>query len=184
MRGQATLTAGDTLDFETTVDDFPASAGYSLVYRLVPSGWTGAAIEFTANATDPYRVQLGPAVTAVWAPGNYWWYAIITKTGERYADLDDGAVTIRPDPQTVASYDGRTVARKLLDQCEAALLAWTTNHVAEYEINGRRMKYADRADVLAMRSRLKAEVWRETAAEQMANGGPNPRMVRVRFGRA
>jgi hypothetical protein len=179
------LIIGDTLDFATSVPDYPASAGYTLKYRLIPRT-SGSAILLTASAAgEDYRVQYAPATTASWTAGEYTWSAWVEKTGERYS-VDSGTVTLKADPGAVAAYDGRTHARKMLEQIETALEGWaaTGGHIAEYEINGRRMKYADRADVLAMRNNYKAEVWREDAAAKMASGLPNPRQVRVRMARA
>jgi hypothetical protein len=64
----------------------------------------------------------------------------------------------------------------MLDAVEAALER--NGRVAEYEINGRRMKYVD---LLSWRTKLKNEVWRENAAKTIADGGGNPRNIRVRF---
>jgi hypothetical protein len=190
--GLEKLVAGDTLDFTDVVADYPASDGWTLKYRLIPqfSTPTQAPVELTAttyNVTD-YRVQAAPGLTATWAPGMYSWARWVEKTGARQTlDPLTPFLELVDDPSTTAQgYDPRSHARKVLAQIETALEGWATSgsHIAEYEIAGRRMKYADRADVIAMRSRYKAEVWREDAAAKMAQGLPNPRNVMVRFGRA
>lgn len=184
---QSTLIAGDSLDFLTTVNDYPPADGWTLKYRLTPRTGTDPAITITASTSGTdYRVQSAPATTAAWVAGEYAWSAWVEKTGARYV-VDEGQCTIKPDPETMAAgTDTRTHASKVLAQIETALEGWATSggHIAEYEIAGRRMKYADRADVLTMRSTYKAEVWREAAAAAMADGLPNPRQIRVRLARA
>jgi hypothetical protein len=187
---------GDELDQTTNVPDYLPSDGWTLYYRLVPRV-SGTAILLTGVATvdDKHRHLETSAATANWTAGEYSCFAWVAHTsGAMYTvDPETGArgdtsivVTLQADPRTVAAFDGRSHARKVLAQIETALEGWAASgsHVAEYEIAGRRMKYGDRADVLAMRSRYKAEVWREDAATAMAAGLPNPRNVMVRFGRA
>ena len=179
------LIVGDTLDFGTVVPGYLATDGYTLVYRLIPRV-SGAAITITALADgDNYRVAEPPATTALWTAGEYSWSAWVEKTGERYS-VDSGTVTLKEDPAVVAAYDGRSFARKMVDGLEAALLAYSSSggHVAEYEIAGRRMKYASKAEIVSDLSHWKATVWREDAAAKMAAGMPNPRQIRVRMARA
>lgn len=184
-----TLVVGDTFDFTTTVPDYPASAGYTLYYRLVPRT-VGTPILFTASASDDdYRVQIPPLTTADFAAGEYTWYGWIEKSGERY-QVDSGTVTLQENPATVAAYDGRSPARAALDAINAALAAYGTtafSNVKSYTIGNRSMEFrqfTDQGDLLAYRSALAAEVWREDAAVKMAAGQPNPRQVRVRLARA
>jgi hypothetical protein len=53
--------------------------------------------------------------------------------------------------------------------------------VAEYTIGSRRLKKMEMADLLALESKLKAEVKREQAAAMVANGLGNPHNLFVRF---
>ena len=78
------LFAGDTLQFDTTVPDYPASGGYTLKYRLVPRAG-GSAYVITASANgDGYSVNVAAATTAAWIAGDYAWSAYIEISGARY----------------------------------------------------------------------------------------------------
>jgi hypothetical protein len=181
------ITVGDTLDFGTVVPGFPASSsGYTLVFYLTPFlSTSGTPITLTAIADgDSYRVAEPPSTTATWTAGGYSWESKLVKTGERIP-VEKGTVTLKPDPSVVASYDGRSPARAALDAINAGLATLGTNaHIQSYTIGSRSVTFKTQGDLLAMRDKLKAEVWREEAAAKMAAGFPNPRQVRVRFGRA
>jgi len=183
MNGIDTIVIGDTLDFTTAVNGYPASDGWTLKYRLIPRV-SGAAILLTAaTASDgaSYRVQVAPATTVNYVAGDYSWYAWVEKTGARVT-VDDGLVTIKGDPNALTAFDGRSYARKMLDQIEAALLAFNYG-VKSYAIGTRSMTKADMPEILVMRDRFRAEVQNEIAAERIADGQSNPRAFGVRFNR-
>lgn len=177
------LVAGDTLSFATSTPDYPASAGWALVYKLVPAvAGEGVAITLTSSAEgDDHRVTASSATTALWVPASYTWVAYATKSGERYT-LNQGTVQILPDPASATSLDGRSMARKALDAVEAYLTDKTNLAAAEYQIAGRQLRRHSLPELWAHRDRLKFEVSKEQAAERVAAGLPDQRRVYVRFG--
>lgn len=184
---QSVITAGITLDYLTTVTLYPPADGWTLNYYLTPvSAAIGSNITFAADVdgTD-YRSQVGPDVTAAWAPGAYCWSAKVEKPGAAYL-VDSGTLTIRPDPATVAAgTDMRSPARKALAAINDGLASLGSQaHIAEYSINGRSMRFETRGALLAMRSQLEWEVKYEDSNEAMRAGMPNPRQIRVRMARA
>lgn len=182
---QQTLIVGDTLAFTTTLPDYPASDGWTLTYRLVPRT-SGTQYELTASADgDAYDVAVSATTTALWTAGEYSWSSYVTKAAERYT-VESGTITLLPDPGQVAAYDGRSQARKAVDDLRAALATYTASqgHVAEYEIAGRRMKFKDSTDILTLLNYWEIALQREEAAAAVAAGRPNPRRYYLRFGRA
>ena len=183
--GEEEMIVGDTWQFNTTVSDFPASAGWTLTYRLVPEKGAGAAITFNNSGIsgDDYVVQVAAATTAAYAAGDYSWAAYVLKSGERHT-VDKGEVTLVPDPGVVSTpYDSRSFARKMLDQIEAALLAFQDASVKSYTIGSRSMTREDVPNILVMRDRWLWEVKNENDTAQIAAGLGNPRNVGVRFSR-
>lgn len=184
------LTAGDTVDFDTTVAGYPPGDGWTLVYHLVPGPTLAAAspsapsIQLTAFADgDRYRVQVGPATTEAWAPGLYSWFSDVEKSGARF-QVDAGLVTIQPNPATLAvGYDPRSVAAKAVDELTALLATYSgsSGHVEEYEIAGRRMRYANKADILVLLNYWQAILDDERAADRLSKGLPSRRQVLTRF---
>lgn len=172
------VVAGDTVSWEKSIADYPATDGWTLKYRVINSA---GKIDITATADGAdYLVDESPATSAAWAAGQYTWVSYVEKSGARHT-VGRGSITVKPDLAAEStSYDTRTTAKKTLDAIET----WLTSRdlgVAEYEIAGRRMKYIPVAELLSLRSKLKAEVTREEAAERLALGLQSKTKVTVRF---
>lgn len=175
------LTAGDTLSFTTSIPDYPASAGWVLVYRLVPrTAGTAITLESVPDG-DAHLIQAGASVTAGWAAGTYSWVAYATKTGERYT-LQQGSVEILPDPATVATLDTRSTARQALDAVMAYLANPQNLSAAKYQIAGRSLDRFPLPDLWAHHDRLVVEVQKEDQAARLAAGLPDQRRIFVRYG--
>lgn len=188
------IVAGDTLYFEDEIPARPPSAGWTLKYQLTPVFTTPVQTPITLTATtsgETYLIQESTLGTAEWVPGRYSWARWVEKTGERETlDPDGNAnaplapfVEILPNPETRAQgYDPRSPARQALDAVNAVLATWGTNaHIQEYTIGNRSMRFATKADAIAQRDMLKAEVWREEEVSRTAAGQPSRRFIRTRF---
>lgn len=180
------IVIGDTLDFETSVPDYPNTDGWTLNYRLLLLESAGTAISFTAGGTpvdDPlgYRVQLAPATTAAWTTGTYAWNSYLTKTGARYT-VESGQVVLLPDPAVAtAPRDNRSHAKKVLAAIEAVLEGRASKDQEEYTIKDRSLKRTPIPDLIALRQLYQREVAKENAAASVANGLGSGALIRVRF---
>jgi hypothetical protein len=194
-----TIVSGDLLDFVTDVPAYPPSAGYTLDYWLKPRPGSGlAAIHMAAIATpdNKYRITVGAATTAAWAAGEYSAFATVTngpdsRTVDPEEFRDPGhntaiLVRILPDPRVITTYDGRSPARKALDDIETALSTWTATNgrVHSYTIGNRQMTFATLDEVKGERDQLRSEVWREEQRARAAAGLPSQRNAAIGFGRA
>lgn len=179
------IVIGDTLDFETSVPDYPNTDGWTLTFRLIPIT-SGSAITFSASGTpvdDPlgYRVQLAPATTAAWTAGDYAWNSYLVKSGARQT-LESGQVTLLPDPAVAtAPRDNRSHSRICLDNIEAVLEGRSSKDQDEFQIAGRMLKRTPFAELRKARDYYRAEVAREDAAERLANGEVPKSKVVVRL---
>lgn len=182
------IIVGDTLDFVERVDAYPASDGWTLIYRLTPTfvdAVPAPSITLTASVydTDAYRIQADPTTTAAWVAGTYTWTRWVEQTGQRQS-LDSGRVTLNPDPATIAAgYDGRTLAQRALDDAETALATFSGSggRVKSYSIAGRAMEFESAADILTIISYWRREVMTERASGAKAAGRPDPRRIQVRM---
>lgn len=177
------LIAGDTLNFATTLADYPATDSWVLKYRLVPRTSTNTAISLTAAAegTD-HRITASAATTAAWAADNYTWTSWVEKGSEKYS-VESGQLTIQADPRTAAAgYDGRSVAERAYDQARAALAAWTPT-TRRYRINDREMEFSAKGDIVGVVSYWQTEVAKERRAATLARGLPDPRRSFIRINR-
>ena len=158
---QQELVAGDTLNFATSVASFPASAGWTLKYRLAPREATHSAIDLVSVPDgDDHRVQVTAVVTAGWSADVYTWSSWVEKASERYT-IDSGLLTILADPRAVpAGHDGRTLAQKALDDCKAALAAWNPTR-RRYRVGEREMEFASSLEIIRQINYWSAEVNRE-----------------------
>jgi hypothetical protein len=183
------IIAGDTLDFDVTLPDFPPVDGWTLKYRLVPRAAGGTAIDIVATDDGTkYLVQEAPATTAAWIAGEYGWSSWVEKAGARYT-VDSGLVVLVADPALLpAGTDTRSPARRALESVEAAIEALSKDAVQAYTITtgsgSRSVTKRDVPQLLTLRERLRAEVADEEAARGVAaNLGINPRNIGVRFNR-
>jgi hypothetical protein len=176
-----TITVGDTLDFSTTVADYPPGDGWTLKFRLVPRAAGPTPILLTSAADgDAHRVQVGPTTAATWTAGDYSWTSWVEKTGARYT-VSEGQVTLLPDPAVVTSRDNRSQVRKTLDAINAVIEGRATKDQQEYSIGDRTLKRMPIADLLKFRDRYRGEANAEANAERIAAGlgGRNRVLVRL-----
>ncbi len=176
------IIAGDSLQFRTSVPDYPATGGYVLTYRLVPRA-SGSAIEITAAGSgDDYLVTVAAATTASWAAGEYSWHAYVTLGGARYT-VGDGQITIKPNPATLAAgTDTRSEAAKAVADLKSALKAWSPTRKA-YTVGDVSMTFNSTTDILRLLSFWETALAREIAADSAAAGRKSPRRVFMRSGR-
>lgn len=173
--------AGDTVAWTRDLADYPAPA-WTLKYRLINAA---ARIDITAAASgSAHSVSISAATTAAWVAGEYTWQAYVDGAASERHTVGGGRITIKPNLAAMgANYDARSAARKALDDTRAALSTWIASNgqVQEYEIAGRRMKYASMADILGRLRLLEREVANEDAAEKLAAGLQTARRLLVRF---
>lgn len=177
------IIAGDSLQFSTSVPDFPATGGYTLKYRLVPRV-SGTAIVITAAASgDDYAVDVAAATTAAWGAGEYSWHAYVELGSARFT-VGTGQITIKPNPATMAAgTDTRTLAAKALDDLKAALAAWTPTRKS-YQIGDVAMTFNSTADIVGLIEFWSRQVQAEKTAAALAGSRLNPNKIYVRSGRA
>lgn len=176
------ITAGDTVRWQKTFPDYPASDGWVLSYSLL--GPLGAiSITSTPNGDD-HLIDQSPTDTAAWGASRYAWQAVMTKAdpAARYT-VGTGVLVVNPDLAAPASgYDGRSSARRILDALMAAYETYVASrgHVSEYQIAGRTMKFRTVEELIKQIDYWKREVTREDSAAALA-AGRRPGRVFVRF---
>jgi hypothetical protein len=188
MQGLSKLIAGDSLDFTTSVADYPATAGWTLKYRLIPrfTSPVQAPITLTATTyeTSSYRVEAGPSETDGWAPGVYSWASWVEKVGSRVTIEQGGELTVAPDPGAATQgTDVRSSAQQALDAVTAMLSGKASSGVAAYRIAGRELRSYELTELIKLQSSLRADVQRERRAASIAAGLGNPSRFGVRLAR-
>ena len=182
---QDIIIAGDALDFDTQAPDYPASDGWVMAYRLVPRS-SGTPISFTCTTADDgesFNAGVSSGTTATWPAVEYTWFAYVTFSSERHV-VDQGSVTIKPDPVSASAFDGRSNARQTLDALKSAYQAYAAagqGGVAEYSIGGRTMKFRNAKDIIDQIRYWERVVADEDVAAKLAGGLASGRKVYTRF---
>ena len=177
----AVVTVGDTLAWTKSLADYPASAGWVLKYRLINAAGK-IDILATASGSD-HAVNVAAATSASYAAGTYSYQCYVEKGLERYT-VGTGQIVIKPNlAAQIAGFDARGTWAKALDDLRAALATWVANsgHVQEYEIAGRRMRFASSEDIRKRIAIAEKEAAREAQLDKLAAGQSLGRQVYVRF---
>lgn len=184
------IRAGDTIQWKDVagkdnLGNVVGSSDYTLKYYLrtntASEGHTATA---TADGTQDWLTTISATDSAGFDAGDWYWQAVATKTGSTIT-LGSGQLKVLASlvySDTPGALDGRTQAQKDLDAVQAAIRTILDGGaVKEYSIGNRNLKKYDLPDLLALETKLKAEVNREQRAQLMANGLGNPFSVYVRF---
>jgi predicted secreted protein len=133
-------------------------------------GW-----DFTLSATS----------SATLGTGSLFFQDYVSAGSERFT-LGTGSIECLPSATAAGgTFDGRTQTETDLDNVRAAIRAKIAGgDVQEYTIGGRSLKKMLVADLIALETKLKADVQSERRARKMAAGLDSGRNVFVRFGRS
>jgi hypothetical protein len=177
------ITQGEALEWEKSFCDFPSDE-YTLQYRFRGPG-TGFNEDATAQDDGSFLATVTAANTLAMSTGRYQWQAWLTEIADSTNSqmIAEGVVDVRrgfADDQ-LGTIDLRTPAKIALESIDAAMAAFATSDVQEYEISTpagtRRVKRSARADLLSLRKHYAMIVARETAAERGRNTGKYGRQI-------
>lgn len=193
--------AGDTLEFDVEVPDFPPADGWTLKYRLVARFSTPVQTEIlltgVASSASATAYTVGETATnsATWQAGLYAWSRWVERTVTVYEKhtLDDaesrGEIEMLANMGTaVQPFDNRSQAKKAYDDCQEALAALPAlaassgGRAIELTIGDRTTKY-DSQQAASDGLRALANYWwrRMDAEDAIAEGRPVGPLGRVRY---
>lgn len=188
IKHPAEIRIGDTVIFD--VPSFANSIGTTIdnTYTLTWYGRTntnhkGAAVT-AADQGDGWRVTIPSATTADWVAGT-WFFQLVAVSGSTQYLAGEGqfkAIASLAYTGQPAAFDGRSRAQVDLDQVQTAIRTILNGGaVKSYSVAGRNLQKYELADLLALETKLKAEVKREQTADLIRNGQGNPHNLFVRF---
>lgn len=158
---QQNIIAGDTLSFARNCTAYPASAGWRLLYTLIPRASSAQRINFDSQADgSAHRVNVAAALTKGWAPGDYAWACTATD-GVNVCTVERGQCVIEPNPREAASgTDSRSLARRALDDARAAMAAWSPTR-RRYKVGDREQEFNSAQEILRVIAYWERECARE-----------------------
>jgi hypothetical protein len=164
------------------------SATHNLTYyfRLNTAG-EGVTAAGTAYA-DGWQVTIPAATSAAMDASTGWYFqAVLTAiSGGAVSEYSRGQIEVQASlaySGTPGAFDGRSQTQKDLEAVQAAIRSLMAGGATqEYRIGNRSLKRYDLADLLALESRLKAQVARENKAKIIDSGLGDPNNLFIRFG--
>lgn len=115
---KATLFAGDSSDWTTTLTDYPASSSWVAVCVFQKPGKEPLRIEATASGAD-HAFRLEAEQSATLEPGRWTWAMRVAKDTTTKT-VRQGEMVVRPNPEAVAA---ETHPEKCLKLLKAAIEA-------------------------------------------------------------
>jgi hypothetical protein len=171
-----------------TVEDYPASDGWTLKYRLTAQFTTPTQAPIDIDCTTDsdgasYKLLASAATTGNWKPGSYYWSRRLERGADRVTLERDRQLDVLADPTaTIQGNDARSHARKMLEQIETALEGFASGStIKSYTIGTRSFTKADHAELIKLHSRYQWLVANEDAKDRIAANLPNPRNIGIRF---
>lgn len=149
----AKVRAGDTLKFTDTVDDYPATDGWTLNYVLV----NGQQHQTFSASGSEYAFNVALTTTKNWAAGDYRWQAYVDGVSSEKHTVGSGFVTILPDYSAGPS-DQRSHVEKILSAIEATLEGKILTDAESVTINGRSIKRYSFDQLTKLRKEYKTEL--------------------------
>jgi hypothetical protein len=175
------VTAGDTVQWQIALADFPASVGWVLKYRFINAA--GKIDIISSASVDDHLVSVTATTSSGWTAGDYDYQAYVEGAGAVRHTISTGRIKVLPNlAANTTNFDNRTDARKCLDLLNEAFASYGSKaYTKEYEIAGRRMAFANPGEFLSFRSKVQQEVNREEAAARIARGESPRNKILVRF---
>lgn len=182
-----TITTREHVEWTKSYCDYPASL-WTLQYRFRgPS--TGFNVSGVADGDDFTVAILGTMTDDMTVAGTYIWQAWLTEIADatNIIMVESGNVTVKLgfDPTSVLTVETRSKAKIILDTIDAALLAFSTSDVLEYEITtpagSRRVKRSDKTVLTSERAYWAGIVSGEIAREEARATGVFGSQVLVRY---
>ena len=184
MNVPALIYAGDTVKWnEPATADYSSTTGWAATFALRhATGNDALTVTGVADGAGGWNFTLTTTQTGQLHVNGHWWQIAVAKAAERYT-IGTGTLEVKANiPAAGNTYDGRTQAQIDLDAVRAAMRARIAGgEVMEYSIGNRSLKKMPMPDLIALESKLKADVTREARADRIAQGLGGGRSVYVRF---
>jgi hypothetical protein len=184
MNVPALIFAGDTVKWSEPATPEYNSASWTRtvsirhrtdadVLNIVGAAAAGGGWDFVISATQ----------SATLGTGTVWFQDYVSAGSERFT-VNTGSMEVQANVAvTTGAFDGRSQFEQDLDAIRAEMRARVSGgSVQEYSIGNRSLKKMPMADLIALETKLKSDVARETRRKRMAQGLDSGRAVYVRFG--
>lgn len=180
----ALIYAGDTVKWvEPATPDYDSGTWTRKVSLRHPTDADALDVTGVAMPGGGWEFSITAIQSKTLGLGTVYWHDTVTSGSERYT-IGQGSLEVQANiAGTATSFDGRTQEEIDLEAVRAEMRARISGgSVQEYSIGNRSLKKMPMADLIAMESKLKADVSRALRRKRMAQGLDSGRAVYVRFG--
>jgi hypothetical protein len=177
------IVAGDTVRWTASATSLYSSPAWARTVSI-RHRTASTAVNVTGSASGGgWDFTISATTSATLGAGVLFFQDYVSAGSERFT-LDTGEIQCLANRAAAATtFDGRTQTEADLEAVRAAIRAKIANgDVQEYTIGGRSLKKMLMADLIALETKLKADVSREKRAQRIAQGLNSGRNVFVRFG--
>lgn len=180
------ITRGERVEWRRSFSDYPATE-WELQYRFRGPG-PGGDVDATADG-DRFIAEITAAASAIFVAGKYQWQAWVTEIADstNTFSITGGYITVEQGfvEGETGDIETRTPAKITLDAIDAALLAFGTTDIVEYEITtpsgSRKVKRSDKVELMSQRKYWAAIVGNELAKAKSRKGLGFGTKIDVRF---
>lgn len=166
------ICAGNSARWTTSLAAFPASAGWSLAYRLIPRAG-GSAHSFAASAEgDDFVVSLSVSATSLFQAGEYTLVGYVERGADQALErvtVHTSTLTVLPDLTTVAALDGRSPAQQIVEAIDA-WLSGRAGWAGEKTVGDRSIKDHPLPDLIKLRDYYAQQARSESATQNLMQG--------------
>lgn len=145
-----TITSGDAIAWRRSLTASVDSAEY----RLVGAGNFSIAAAIDGNDVV---VNVNSATSAGYTAGHYKWF-LVTITGTDRVIVDEGYLTVNPDPTALSELDTSTHASRVLAAIEQRIEGRILSDHENYSIDGRSLMRIPIEQLYSLRRRYQWEV--------------------------
>ena len=168
------FTAGTTVKFTRSMDDFQPSDGWG--YTIYLNGLTQKFNKAATVLDNIFQIEFVPSDTANLNPGAYRYAERLVNDGSVDSSLagetydltgDELVINIEPNAGTAAAGTFNTFEERTLVVVEAAINGRLTSDIQAYQIAGRSVSKIPIAELRVIRGELKAAIWRQNNPGQL-----------------
>lgn len=175
----SSITAGDSVTWQKTLSDYPASAGWVLSYVLLS---TAGKITITGSASgDDHLIDVAAVVSAAWNPGTYTWQSYVTNGSARHTVSSSTIIINRNFSSATGAIDTRSHARRMVELIEAVLEGTASTDQRKVKIGDKEIERHTPKELLSLRDYYRAELVAERGQERISQGKRPGNKVLMRF---
>ena len=145
-----TITAGLSVNFQLSYQDYPASLWEATIYLRSASG--KADIVGTSEG-DAFLFSVPASETSGWSAGEYSVVLRVTNGAEVYQPLTS-RLTVLPDLAALNTHDPRSEAEKALAAIQATLTNRATSDQLKLSFGGRSLEKTPLSDLMKLEKRF------------------------------